>query len=178
MISDKNILLKELDSAITNVINGNKKSIEILYNELCKPVFHLAYAITRDYYLAEDVMQETFLRVKAKAHTYSAGTNPKAWILSITRNIALNSLNKTKKEDITDCINSGINGDDFASVDFKIDLQKALDCLDLNTKQIVTLHISANMRFTEISKILNINKNTVRTKYFRALKKLKEYFTN
>ena len=174
MFSGNGVSSKELDRAITNIVNGNIAAIETLYEELRKPVFHLAYAITRDYYLAEDVMQETFLRVEAKAQTYSTGTNPKAWILSITRSIALNTLNKTKKEDISDDIYSIENKNDFDSIDLRIDLDKMLDCLGLEDNQIITLHICANMKFTQIAKMLDLNKNTVRVKYFRALKKLKQ----
>ena len=178
---DENIIREKLDDAITNIANGNPYYIETLYAQLHKQVFFLAYTITKDYHLASDIMQETFLRIEAKADKYSTGTNPKAWILSITRNIALNYLEKSKKEIVSVGVGEDSDldmqtEDETDNVIFQIDFERLIDKFDVDSGQILLLRIFSNMKLADIAKILEINQNTVRIKYHRALKQLKRNF--
>ena len=50
--------------------------------------------------LAEDIMQETFVKVRENAASCHAASNHKAWVLTITHNLALNCLKKRGHEEL------------------------------------------------------------------------------
>ena len=49
-------------------------------------VYALAWRLSHDRHLAEDLTQETFLRAAQKRESFSAGTNLRAWLMRITTN--------------------------------------------------------------------------------------------
>lgn len=59
-----------------------------LYRAYYQPVFLLAASLTGDAALAEDTVQEVFLTVQTCAGRYRPGTNGRAWLFGVTRNVA------------------------------------------------------------------------------------------
>src|ERR1700704_6558587 len=59
-----------------------------------------AITLTRDHESAKDLVQETMYRAIANREKYNAGTNIKAWLYTIMRNIFINSYRKKIKENI------------------------------------------------------------------------------
>lgn len=165
------------EASVTELAGGKISGLASLYEAMKKPVFLLAYSILEDYSLAEDAMQETFLRVNAKAGTYQKDTNPKAWVFSVARSVALNMQKARGREKLcadppdtttTDSVeNRAILDADFT---------RAVAVLDEKERGIIILKIGANLRHTEIAKILGITPGDARIRYFRALKKLKAYY--
>lgn len=175
----------DCEASVTTVAGGDIAGLSQLYGCLRKPVFLLAYSILGDYALAEDIMQETFLRVNEKAATYRAGSNPKAWVLSIARSVALNArksrIRENLCEDTTNGMVTGTATDLFANtVENKAvlnaDFTRALTCLDEQERGIIILKIGGNLKHSEIAEILGITTGDARVRYFRALKKLKRYY--
>jgi RNA polymerase sigma-70 factor (ECF subfamily) len=82
----------DAEAALEAIAAGDMDALEWLYRELRVPVFAVALAITADRGLAEDVLQETFLRVYTRARTYRPGSTPRAWMVEIARNLALDTV--------------------------------------------------------------------------------------
>lgn len=76
----------------------DKEFIKKIYIELKKPIFVLPLSISNDYFIAEDILQETFVKVINNIDSFTKGTNAKAWVLTIARNTAINHVNKLKRE--------------------------------------------------------------------------------
>ena len=77
------------DGWMAAVSAGDRAAFACLYDRLKAPVYGLALSILRVRDDAEDVMQNTFLRVWDCAGQYRPGTDARAWVLKITRNLAL-----------------------------------------------------------------------------------------
>nr|WP_280521300.1 RNA polymerase sigma factor [Paenibacillus mangrovi] len=77
-----------MDEALDSIVSGKIDSLQTIYKELRIPVYGLALSILQNKSWAEEIMQETFVRVYEKASNYRHGTNPKAWIISIARNLS------------------------------------------------------------------------------------------
>lgn len=77
----------DAEAALEAIVAGDMDALEWLYRELRVPVFAVALAITADRGLAEDVLQETFLRVYTYARSYQPGSRPRAWVAAIARNL-------------------------------------------------------------------------------------------
>jgi RNA polymerase sigma factor (sigma-70 family) len=145
-----------------------------LFDEHKKSVFAMALSILRDFELAEDVLQESFIKLfQHKKHQKIS--NVKAWLISVSRNTALD-LYRKKKREIT-----GFTDDYFERMPYlsgdpldRLVLAKYLELLDDEERQIVILKEISGMKHREIAKIIEVPLGTVLWKYNRALKKLKK----
>lgn len=88
----------DAEAALEAIAAGDMVALEWLYRELRVPVFAVALAITADRGLAEDVLQEVFERVHSHAHTYRPGSRPRAWVVAIARNLALDAMRSRRRE--------------------------------------------------------------------------------
>lgn len=151
----------------------NRDYIGQLYIELKKPIFILCLSLVNDYHIAEDILQETFVKVINNTDKFLNGSNAKAWIYTIARNTSLNYLkNKNReviKQDIVVCDDRCDNEEVLSSMEFL----RLIEPLSLEEKQIVALRLSCNLGYFQISKILNISVINLRKKYSRAINKLK-----
>ena len=68
------------------------------------------------------------------------------------------------------------NEDSIHSIDSKLDFEKLLYSLSTDEKLIITLFYNSNYSCSEISKILNMNINTVKSKIARAKEKIRKEF--
>lgn len=80
------------DKAIVDISDGKKNALSVLYREYGRMIYSVAFQIVRDPHDAEDVLQDTMVRIIRLSHTYRSSTNPKAWIMAITRNCAVDKL--------------------------------------------------------------------------------------
>ena len=85
------------DAWLRAVAAGDLDALERLYRELRVAVFAVAIAVVRDHALAEDVLQDTFVRVCEKAQLLPARAHdPRAWVLAIARNLAVDALRRRR----------------------------------------------------------------------------------
>lgn len=78
----------ELEAGLAAVAAGDSNALAELYRAYYQPVFLLAATLTGDAALAEDTVQEVFLTVQTCAGRYRPGTNGRAWLFGVTRNVA------------------------------------------------------------------------------------------
>lgn len=167
----------DYDKLIIEISKGDITSLEKLYRDLGPAVFGLALSILKNKTLAEDVLQDTFVRVKVASGTYRPGTNGRAWILTIARNIAISIVRSSRYETYVDEAQS-IEADGIDHMQKSIDslmLKDTLSKLDEQERQIVLLHAVKDLKHREIAQIIDIPLGTVLWKYHRALKKMNKY---
>ena len=148
--------------------------ISKLYIQLKRPIFILCLSLVNDYHMAEDIMQETFIKVINNNDKFIMGSNAKAWIYTIPRNTSLNYLKATKREVLQEEIITEDNRNSCEEVLSSMEFLRMIEPLSLEEKQIVALRLSCNLGYFQISKILNISVVNLRKKYSRAIKKLKK----
>jgi RNA polymerase sigma-70 factor (ECF subfamily) len=157
------------------VAQKNVKALDVLYQKTSYAVFGFALSILKDKAKAEDVMQEVYLKVFEKAHTYSNQQKPMAWILTITKNLCY--MEFRKKENQTVSIDSFYTleqgGNEFKQIEDNIILSKVMKILNEEERQIVVMHAVAGLKHKEIGGLLNLPLSTTLSKYHRAMKKLK-----
>lgn len=162
-----------LGEALKRIKRGEKDALEIIYQYMKDPIYALAVSIIRDARLAEDIAQETLLRVLDKADTYHERGTAKAWILSITRNLALDAVRQNKSISLTDAWQEEPCTDPAFS---DVTMSEALDGLEKLDRQIIIFRIVARLSYREIASILDISPGNIRVRHSRALKKLKTYY--
>lgn len=161
----------ELENAIYGIANGVDGSLKNLY-ELCSGAVY-AYALTvlKNTYDAQDVMQDTFIKVYDASVNYVPKGKPMSWILAIARNLCFDKFRKQAQQ-ATAFQTEPI---DFSSGDpvDRIVVKKCLSELDDDERRIVVMHALGGLKHREIAEELSLPLNTVLSKYKRALGKLK-----
>lgn len=165
------------DHSIKKIAQGDFSELSVLYDCVGRLLLSVAFSILGDYQLSEDAMHETFLKIAEKANTYRNGSNAKAWIASICRNISLNMLEKRKHELLTE-ENANETDDDLTEdiVVMSVTLSDALALLTVQEKEIVVYKTIWKLKHKQIAQIMNLSVDNSRQKYKRALEKLRFYY--
>ena len=126
---------------------------------------------------AQDITQDTFVRVWESSGKYRPIGSAKSWILTICKNLCLMELRKSGRTKLLDdeewdAIPEDATGLSFEEKDL---LGNALKLLDETERRIVILHATSGLKHREIAKQLDIPLPTVLSKYTRAIKKLKKH---
>lgn len=161
-----------IEECILSIAKGNIDALEYLYSEMRVSIYGYVLSIVCDLKLAEDITQDVFIHIYNKAPLYQAGMNPRGWIITITRNLAYDTLRKIKKVIFTGYESELENtaGIDSESTNLeRIDLIAALMKLSKEERQIVILKTVSGFTHSEIAKELSLPEGTVKWKYRRSL---------
>ncbi len=161
--------------------------------KLHSDVFYFALSRVDDYQEAEDIAQTVMEKALNKAHTLRNEAKLKSWVMKIASNEINTYFRKVKKINsilfnIDEMLGSAENIDSQI-VDLEKDILqnmtqkcdkanicKAMDNLDDKYQIVLQLCIVCEYDFLQVSRILNVNINSVKTKYYRGLKILKKEF--
>ncbi|MBQ7351469.1 MAG: RNA polymerase sigma factor [Clostridia bacterium] len=167
---------KELNSLMLRIQNGEELAFDILYEETHRGVFSFIYSMLNNFQNTEDVLQETYIKIKLNSGSYKIGTNVISWILQIAKNTALNYIKK-------DARHNSVNIDEIPvlanekeyNIEDSFYLHNLLNkVLAEEDRHIFILHTLYGYKNKEIAKFLNLPLGTVLWKYNRAIKILKE----
>lgn len=167
----------ELERLLVKVAAGEQESLAVLYHRTRAAVYALALSILKNTHDAQDVTQDTFVRIWDSAPQYRPQGSPMAWILTITRNLALMKLRQSARHvELNDEQWEAIPADtpNVTSEDRHL-LQTALATLTDEERQVVMLHAVTGLKHREIAALLELPLSTVLSKYHRALKKLRSF---
>ena len=162
-----------LDTWLTRLREKDNEALEHLYLELKRPIFIFILSIVKDYHIAEDILQETFIKVITNSESYEKGSNAKAWIFSIARNISLNQIKSRKREELKEDIIKEDSTLFTEEVESAMEFLRLIEPLESEEREIVALKLSAGLGHKQIAETLNISVINSRAKYSRAIKKLK-----
>lgn len=167
-----------LDVLIHKIGDGQKDALARLYENTKASVYGFALSFLKNGADAEDILQETYLRIWENADSYKAKGTPMAWILTITKNLCLMKLREKKKHQDLEPEQWDMEfhiPDTAGNTEDRHLLEAALNILLEEERQIILLHAVSGLKFREISDLLGIGLSTVLSKYHRALKKMKKY---
>lgn len=160
-------------SLIQKIARGDMDALAKLYEKHKTSVYRVALSLTADPYLAEDITQETFLKIQEQAVSYRKNQNESAWILTIARNLSYDCLRKRKREVSNPDeellqLQKTFHFDETSSYFFL----QIIESLSQEEKEVICLRILADLPWKEIGQILNHPADTCRKRYERALHKL------
>ena len=173
-------------------MKGDDRSLEVLVGRYLKSIYRFAYSYTKDEQKAEDVAQETFLKVWKNIKKYDKQKNFKAWIYTIAKNTALDYLKKKNaiafsQFETMDGRNLFIeNIKDTALLPDKIMerknmkaiLNNAVKKLSEKYREVLTLYYTEDLNFREIAEQLDESINTVKSRHRRGLVLLRATINN
>ena len=163
------------DGLLLRIAQGKREAFSALYRLAARPVYAYALSVLKNPQDAEDVLQDTFLKIRSAAGTYVPHGKPMAWIMTITRNLCLMKFRRQKRLSVYP-LEETRREVDFSlieNVEDRIVVQTALKILSEEECQIIVLHAVTGWKHREIAGLLDLPLSTVLSKYRRGLKKLK-----
>ena len=170
-------LNQKLEHALSLILQNSEDGIDIIYEAMAKVMFVIAKDITNDSFLAEDVVQDSLLKIVQNANSYKKNSNAYAWICKITKNTALNTV-KTMNNNPT------IDIDEFASISDDSDLtnkthtqllvEQLMDSITPPiVREMVYMKYFLDMSVREIAKEIKKSKSYVSKEIQKAETKMK-----
>lgn len=149
-----------------------RKKVEKYLIENREYYYRLAYSYVKNEADSLDVIQESIIKALTSIESLKEIEKVKSWFYKIVIRTSIDYIRKNKKYndmiDISEIINNG-KSDEYKD----LDLYKALDELDETYKTIIILRYFEDMKINDIADILYENPNTVKTRLYAGLKKLK-----
>ncbi len=176
--------------SLPGIDSDGSVSFEGLYEMYRLHVYRFARALTNDASEAEDLFQETWLRVARAFGRRPEGRDFRAWIFTITANLHKDAMRKKKVRRIFWLEKTGSSptllngrsagreipgaatGDPSAGTEFQMCLRVAIASLPPRQRKVFLLKEIEGYKHSEIGTILKIPENTVRTLLHRAVKTL------
>lgn len=164
------------------------KEKEELVHQCLLEQYHKYYKIAYSYTFKEqdacDIVQEAAYKAILKCTSLRKAEYVDTWICRIVMNEALRFIEKNQKNIVS--LDSAIEGGDGVLEqglqgelgESDIDLKHALDQLEEVERKVVILRFFQEEKFDAIGKILNLNVNTVKSKLYRGVEKLKKIYGN
>ena len=169
---------------IEKIKKGDTHAFSELVQAYDKKALNFAYRMLRDLNEAEDAVQEAFLRVFDKIHTFHGNSSFSTWFYTILNNICLDMLRKRARGGDVVSITQASSDDheyelqieDTADGPFEL-LQKksalklvdkALSKVSDEHRAVIVMRDINGLEYEEIAKILNVSLGTVKSRISRA----------
>jgi RNA polymerase sigma-70 factor (ECF subfamily) len=192
------MLLRRLDSAesrtttdeelLARFVSGDYSAFDVIVGRYEERLLNFAYRFLNDQETAQDVVQETFLRVYRKRKEYKAIAHFSTWLFTIAGNLAKSELRRRKRWRFLSLDSGG--DDDERPVDLPDErhlpddvvadrmtearIQEAINALPPKYRQAVLLRDVEGMSYQEIAQIANCPVGTIKSRVNRARLKLQK----
>lgn len=166
---------------INQIIEGDTKAFAILVDRYKDLVFTLSIRMLKNREEAEEVSQDTFIKVFKSLGKFKGDSKFSTWIYKVAYNTCLDRIKKNKRQLKEVTINE-FTENQIKTMDNALDtlekyeqekaIQECLQQLPSEDSFLLTLYYFEELSLEEISKIVNIQANTLKVKLFRSRKKL------
>lgn len=172
---------------INSYLAGDDKAIEALINRYKSKIYTSIYLLVKDSYLAEDLFQDTFIKVikTLKSGSYNEEGKFLPWVIRIANNLVIDHFRKEKRTPILS------NNDSFdyfevlsladESMEDKLvreqsykDLRKMIQQLPDDQKEVLIMRHYGDMSFKEIALATEVSINTALGRMRYALNNLRK----
>lgn len=172
------------EDMIMRARQGDREALAQVYRSYRDNVYRICLRMVRNPSDAEDLTQETFLRVINKIHTFRGDSQFSTWLYRVTKNVALMQLRKPRFATLDsddargrDELIENANPTSLPEVESRatdgVLLEFALQQLPSGYGKVLVLHDVYGYRHTEISKITGITANNSKSRLCRARRMLR-----
>ena len=161
--------------------SADTQSFEKIYNEVFPLVYKVAYHITGDSGISEDVCQEAFIKFYNRPVPFPSADDAKYWLIRVVKNISFNYCKREgRKQKIFDRIkNDPVFTDETGEKELlreetKKTVNNMLKQLPEKLRAPLVLREFAGLNYKEISKVLGISESNVKVRIFRARENLQK----
>jgi len=176
--------MKSKESEIIELMQNERtreKGLRLLMDAYQSRLYWHIRRMIVDHDLAQDILQETFIKVYQNFHQFKQNSLLYTWLYRIATNESLQQLQKLKKMQKTDenaeyylqnLVADNVEND---ADKIQILLQKAIQSLPEKQKLVFTMRYYDELPYEELSKILDMSVGTLKTNYHYARQKIEDY---
>lgn len=170
---------------VKNILKGDRESANELIKSYYKEIYAYVYRQTSSKENSMDITQEIFISVLNTLHTFdSKKASFRTWLYAVASNkvydyhrskkivfepFDISALEIADEYNLTEAVETRETAKDVMQILLQQDKQ---------LQQIVCLKIFSSLTFREIGQTMHLNENTVRTKYYAVLSKLRKELKN
>ena len=163
-------------------LEGDKSAFATIVDRYKKQIYSIAYSMTHNHADADDLSQDTFIKAYENLRKFKLGTNFRAWLYRIAKNLCIDHLRRKKRfsEDDLDAQASSLPDgnpgpqEDMEASELMENITTAVDSLPKDQHTVVVLREMQGLGLKEIAKIMNSSESTVRWRLHYARKKLQK----
>jgi RNA polymerase sigma-70 factor (ECF subfamily) len=168
---------------VVRIRAGDLDALGELYERYKEAVYRTALVITRDEKAAEDILQETFLRVHAYAHTLDETVTLGPWLYRVAVNLSYSWSSRVKRwlntlQDTLDRWASPAHWHPEAVAEeqeWRQALLQAIDALPARHRTVIVLHYLEGLSLKEIAYVMDVPEGTVKSRLHYARETLKNH---
>ncbi len=164
----------------------DEKTVNYGFNLLMEKYQEKVYWVIRrmviEHESADDVAQETFVKVWKNIQSFKGDSKLYTWIYRIATNEALNHLRKKKRRfflpigDVEHELSSSLDADIHYSGDqIQLKLQKALLKLPEKQRLVFNMKYFEEMKFKDIAEVMDVSVGSLKAQYHHAVKKIEKF---
>ncbi len=176
--------LNVLDDAalMIKIQAGQSDKLGLLFERYNKQLYGFFVRLTHDTALSEDLVQNVFLRILKYKGSFNPEKRFTTWMYQIARNVFHDQYRKkSNKENPVDEFKQHEPSEEMNVMQSEQDervklLQKALEALPEDKKEILIMSRYQGLRYKEIGEIFNCSETAIKVKAHRAMKELKTIY--
>lgn len=136
--------------------------------------YRLAWCYTKNQQDASDIVQESLYKALKHQKQQTTPDAVRTWFYRIVVNTSLDYLKKEKKlVHLDDLQWNTIPADEAPDPMTTMDLRAAIETLPFSYKTVIILRYFEDLKISEVAEVLNENENTIKTRIYTALRKLR-----
>lgn len=156
---------------------GDRSAFTCLVERYWDRLYRWLYHVTRDRHTAEDLTQETFMKVFAAVKTFRPGSNFRAWVFRIGHNNLVNHTRterRAKHQLPEDVAASELGGAEETTANREAleAVGRAVAELPAEFRAALMLRVEEGLSFREVARVLGTTEETARWRVFKARQKL------
>jgi len=179
--SNSQMTINNDQTIINQIIEGDTNAFSVLVDRYKDLVFTLALRMVKNREEAEEVSQDTFIKIYKSLNKFKGNSKFSTWIYKVTYNTCLDRIKKYKREykvvaidEFTEHKVKTIDNalDNMEQAEHNQTIQDCLALLPSEDSFLLTLYYFEEQSLEEISKVVGLTANNVKVKVFRSRKKL------
>lgn len=171
------------EDLMLRVQKGDLTAFEALYDRFHEPVFHFILRFVKERPLAEDILQETFLRIFRVRKGYRKTARFSTYLFTIARNLCLDALKTWERkhvlgnhQDFVEKATDPSKGPSKILEDAEINeiVQREIHELPRDQREVLLLSKYSGLTYEEIAQIVEGTSDAVKQKVYRAMVSLRQ----
>lgn len=164
------------------IAKGDETAFSILFNNYRNKIYSIAYELTESTVIAEEIVQDTFLKVWLRRETFGEVTHFKAYLFTITRNYVFTALKRIARRQNQEKIAAqdiplyySDTENQLIQKQYEEILKRAVNTLPAQQKQVYILVKEKGYKRNEVADELQLSPETVKTHLAQAIRTIRAY---
>jgi len=178
-----------IEAAVSQLRRGDLDALSTLIARYQNRLYRYLLRLVRQPAEAEDLFQQTWLRVAEKIQSYDPSRNFDAWLFTLARNLAFDHFRRIRSQSLDHVVGEESEGDAMVSRLANSDagpfdrllaheratrLATAIENLPVTYREVLSLRFEEEMKLEEIAIVLSAPLSTVKSRLRRSLEQLRE----